>query len=141
MIGFVITSHGLLAEGAKNTLEMFFGENIENVEFICLSKDKSVEAFRAELEESIRKVDSNDGVIIFSDIRSGTPYNQAIQLTNDKIKVVSGWNLPMLMESLVDRYSKDSIENYDIDEVCLKTKESIELFKGIDNGSQSDEEL
>ena len=59
------------------------------------------------LRMKLEKVDSGDGVIIFADMFGGTPCNQALQVVNDKIDLIVGMNLPVVMEVLSKREYSD----------------------------------
>lgn len=119
MKGIVVTSHGGMATGIKETLSMFFGK-IEQAEFLSLASDEEPESFFSRLSESAEKVDTGDGTIIFTDMFGGTPNNCACRLL-DKYDVVSGYNLPMLMIVLTKRMS----ETLDISSLIEESKESM----------------
>ncbi|MCF1630351.1 PTS fructose transporter subunit IIA [Tetragenococcus koreensis] len=57
------------------------------------------------LKEEVSRMDSKEGVIIFTDIPGGTPFNQSILLSQEdaQIKVVTGTNLPAIMDGLFNR--------------------------------------
>ncbi len=51
------------------------------------------------IEEAIRKLDSDDGVLILTDMFGGTPTNLALSLMEPgRIEIVTGVNLPMLIK-------------------------------------------
>jgi PTS system mannose-specific IIA component len=57
-----------------------------------------MEVARAELAEAIRAVDSGDGVLVLTDMFGGSPANLALTFLDEKIEVVTGVNLPMLVK-------------------------------------------
>ena len=92
MKGILLISHGPLAEGMLKTAEIFFGENIPQM--------KAVEDFRGRLQEAVKEVDTGEGVLVFADLLGGTPCNQSAFVLNEQITVLTGMNLPMVMECL-----------------------------------------
>ena len=65
---------------------------------ICIGADDDMEARREDIAKAIVSVDDGSGVIILTDLFGGTPSNLAISLMKtDKIEVIAGVNLPMLI--------------------------------------------
>ena len=57
-----------------------------------------MEARREDIARAIGRVDDGGGVIILTDLFGGTPSNLAISLMkSEKIEVIAGVNLPMLI--------------------------------------------
>lgn len=67
----------------------------------CQTLAVSTEADRESLVKQARdmlgELDQGDGVIILTDIYGGSPCNVAVKLGNDRVRVISGLNLPMLL--------------------------------------------
>lgn len=116
MIGVVLISHGEMASGLKNTIEMFFGKDIAQVEAVSFMENEDVESFDKKLKEAINKVDDGSGVLAFTDMLGGTPANRCALLLSNQFYVVTGMNLPIIMEFLGKRASLDNIGNYQINE-------------------------
>ena len=50
------------------------------------------------ISEAIKKVDQGDGILLMTDLFGGSPSNIAFSfLNNEKIEVVTGVNLPMIL--------------------------------------------
>ena len=97
MIGLVLVTHGRLAAEFITAMEHVVGPQ-EAVEGICIDADDDMEARRADIAAAIQSVDRGKGVIILTDLFGGTPSNLAISLMkSDKIEVIAGVNLPMLI--------------------------------------------
>ena len=94
MIGLVLVTHGGLASEFIVAMEHVVGPQ-ERIEAICIGPDDDMEGRRDDIAAAIAKV---DGVIILTDLFGGTPSNLAISLMkSDKIEVIAGVNLPMLI--------------------------------------------
>ena len=53
---------------------------------------------REVLGEHIADVDQGDGVLVLTDMFGGTPANLALTFLDERIEVVTGVNLPMIMK-------------------------------------------
>ena len=97
MIGLVLVTHGRLAQEFVTAMEHVVGPQAA-IEPICIGPDDDMEARREDIAAAVAKVDGGTGVIILTDLFGGTPSNLAISLMkSDKIEVIAGINLPMLI--------------------------------------------
>ena len=98
MIGIVLVTHGRLAEELVAAMEHVVGPQ-DAVGAICIGPDDDMEERRAQILESISKVDSGTGVILLTDMFGGTPSNLAISVIEKaNVEVIAGVNLPMLIK-------------------------------------------
>ena len=107
MIGVVLVSHENIAKEMLSVVKHIVGPQ-ENLVAISIFPEDDMEKKRLEILDSVKKVDSGKGVIVLTDMFGGTPSNLAISvMNNEKIEVVAGVNLPMLikMMSLRDKKS------------------------------------
>ena len=97
MIGLVLVTHGRLAEELRSAMEHVVGAQ-RNVATVCIGPEDDMEGRRADIHDSIARVDTGDGVVLLTDMFGGTPSNLAISLmkSND-VEVIAGVNLPMLI--------------------------------------------
>lgn len=96
----VVTSHGDFCHGLLESYGMIAGAS-EDILAISLD-DKGVDDFRNRLNSLLNELISDHEVLILCDIKGGTPFNEsfAFSLVNsEKVRIVSGMNLPMLIES------------------------------------------
>ncbi|WP_294363932.1 mannose/fructose/sorbose PTS transporter subunit IIA [uncultured Clostridium sp.] len=110
MVGIVIASHGEFASGILQSGQMILGEQ-ENVKACTLMPSDSPENIKAKMEEAITSFDNKDEVLFLIDLWGGTPFNQASALINgheDKWAIVTGLNLPMLVEAFASRFSMET---------------------------------
>jgi PTS system mannose-specific IIA component len=110
MIGMVIITHGNLALELKAAMEHVIGLQ-KNTEIISINPDDDLEIKKGDIAKSIKKADNNSGIIILTDMFGGTPSNLAITfLIPEKIEIISGVNLPMLVKIAELRDSKNLLE-------------------------------
>jgi PTS system mannose-specific IIA component len=97
MIGLVLVTHGRLASEFIVAMEHVVGPQ-QQIAGICIGPEDDMEERRSQIAEAIQAVDGGVGVIILTDLFGGTPSNLAISLMkSDKIEVIAGVNLPMLI--------------------------------------------
>ncbi len=98
MIGGIIVSHGKLAEELLNALTIILGE-VVNIEAISIGWYDDVEESRKKINQSLKRVDQKNGVIIFTDMFGGTPSNLSFSFLKDnQVEIITGVNLPMLIK-------------------------------------------
>lgn len=101
----ILATHGHFSEAIKESCELIMGkqEKISTLSVITgMGADEMYEFFCNEIEDSLQK----DGCLplIMVDIMGGSPYNQAIRTLRDyEVSIVTGLNLPMLVEVIVMR--------------------------------------
>lgn len=98
MAGFVVVTHGRLADELIATAELIVGE-LERVQAVSISPSSSPEEARDAVSSAITAVDKGDGVLVLTDLFGGTPSNLSISfLEDEKVEVVTGVNLPMMIK-------------------------------------------
>jgi len=107
MINFILVSHGQMAAGIMNAAELISGKH-NGVEVIDLKESDPIEELNNRMEKAILKLkESSDGIIIMVDLFGASPFNVS-SLTSAKfenVDVITGLNLPMLLETLLQRES------------------------------------
>ncbi len=97
MFGLVVATHGRLAEEILRTAEGIVGK-LEQCEAVSVGAESSMEDARARLGEAVKRVDSGEGVLVLTDMFGGTPANLALTFLDEKLEVVTGVNLPMILK-------------------------------------------
>lgn len=107
MVGIILASHGDFAKGILQSGAMIFGEQA-NVKAISLQPSEGPDDLRAKMEEAVASFEDSKEVLFLVDLWGGTPFNQANGLLNghdDTWAIVTGLNLPMLIEAYASRLS------------------------------------
>ena len=98
MIGIVLVTHGRLADELRSALEHVVGAQ-NQIEAIAIGPDDDIAQRREQIIQSVRQVDSGEGVVVLTDMFGGTPSNLAISvMERGRIEVLAGVNLPMLVK-------------------------------------------
>lgn len=127
MIGIVLSGHGQFATGLYSSIQLIAGEQ-EGFQIVDFSEGMSSELLQEKLATAVETVDQHKGVVIFTDIPGGTPFNQAVMLSTKKedVKVVSGTNLPALLDGSFNR--ETSLESF-IAKVLDSGKAGLQQFE------------
>ena len=105
--GIVLVSHGDLAQGMLNTLEMICGPQ-ENICALSFEMSDSPDDVRDQIEEAIGLYPA--GCLVFLDILGGSPANslQFIALNNDEpVYAIAGMSLPLVIEATMSSTCED----------------------------------
>lgn len=98
MIGVVVVTHGQLATELLHAAETIVGD-LPQFTAVSIGWHEDVEDARASIAAAIERVQQPGGVLIVTDMFGGTASNLAITfLEADRIEVVTGVNLPMLIK-------------------------------------------
>ncbi len=120
MVGILLVSHYTFAQSLKETVELIIGVK-KNLAAVSISKDDKIDFFSEKLKNAVNSLDEGDGVLILADMFGGSPSNVALSLyaKNDKVKIITGVNLPIVIEALM--YSHKSLE--ELVRIILEKKE------------------
>jgi len=112
MIGIVLAAHGPLPGAFLESTSMILGD-LPQVATISLMPGDSLEGLVDRLHAAVNEVNTGDGVLILLDMFGGTPANAAAFLTQqvDDVRAVTGMNLPMLLETFMERIGTDRLES------------------------------
>jgi PTS system mannose-specific IIA component len=104
MVGIVVVTHCRLAEELISAAELIAGR-LKGFKGVSIDPKSDPEEIRERIAGAIRKVDRGSGVLILTDMFGGTPSTISFSFLQDnRIEVVTGVNLPMLLKlSTLDR--------------------------------------
>ncbi|MFK5954657.1 MAG: PTS fructose transporter subunit IIA [Desulfobacterium sp.] len=101
MTGILVITHAGLGQSLIETLEFIMDMKYENLAAISIDIKENPDALLKKIKNGIKKIRHGQGVIIFTDMFGGTPSNLSYSfLEEDKVEVMSGVNLPILMKAM-----------------------------------------
>lgn len=106
MIGVVVITHGTLSEQLLATASLIMGET-SDVKAVSFTARESLENLK---QKAISAIDlyRADGCLILTDIMGGSATNVCVELMKmEKVEVITGVNLPMLLEAIGYRDGAD----------------------------------
>jgi PTS system mannose-specific IIA component len=106
MIGLIVITHGHLGRQLVKVAEDILGEQKE-IWALSLQEEDGLETLSQRIENILRKgCGQSEGKIILVDMFGGTPANASLKFVNDeKVEIISGVNLPMLIAGINYRQS------------------------------------
>ena len=100
MVGVIIVTHVQLAQEFLKIAQLITGSTLDNFKTVSINLDDNPDEARDKLLQAVKSVDTGDGVIIIVDMFGGTPSNMSLSLlAKGKIEIVTGANLPMIIEA------------------------------------------
>lgn len=112
MVGIIVSGHGNFVSGLLSTLKLIAGEQ-ENVVGIDFIDGQGSDELKNNIKEAINNFE--DEVFILTDLAGGSPFTNSVllkqELTDKNIEVISGTNIPMLLEVVLGR---DNVELKDL---------------------------
>ncbi len=137
MTGILIVTHADLGETLIETVEFIIGKRPKNILSVSIDIKESPDSLRKKIKQGIAKVQSDNGVLILTDMFGGTPSNLSYSfLEEGKIEVISGVNLPIILKAVNSRKKLD-MENL-TSSLVDHGKKSITLASGILKGTSRD---
>jgi PTS system mannose-specific IIA component len=107
MIGIVVITHGQLANELLNAAEMIVGD-LPQFTAVSIGWHDDVNEAREEIVQAIDRVRGDEGVLLLTDMFGGTPSNLGMTfLEKDRVEVITGVNLPILIKLAGVRQSQD----------------------------------
>lgn len=123
LIGIVIITHYAFGKELFLAAEEIVGIQ-EKVEIVSLFSNDGLDTAKDRLEKAKQKVNGRKGVLIFTDMFGGTPCNACLPfIKEDKLEIISGVNLPMLLKTFSLRSSVELSKL--VREICKASKKSI----------------
>lgn len=118
MVGLLIISHCDLGRELLNAAELILGK-LDNADTVCISSTAKSEELLSSISIKIKALDKGKGVLILTDMFGGTPSNLSLSfLQDDKVEVLTGVNLPMVIAVAQDR------ENLTLSELGKRAQEA-----------------
>ena len=138
MVGVVLVTHCNLAQELVTVLENIVGK-VKQIQPIAFDEDFRPDAAHKKISSAVKRVDSGDGVLILTDMFGGTPSNISLSfLEENKVEVLTGMNLPMLIRLMTLREKKMSpselaadLQSYGKKNICIAS-ELLKRQSGVD---------
>ena len=103
MIGLLIISHCDLGKEFLNAAELILGR-LEASDYVSITQTTESSEMLKEISRKITGLNSGHGVLVLTDMFGGTPSNLSLSfLKEEKVEVLTGVNLPMVIAVARDR--------------------------------------
>lgn len=108
-IPIFIIGHGDLPAALISSARMLMGER-DGLYALCLRESDGLENFIQKTGELLASIKENIPLLVFVDLQGGTPWNSVLGVNDARVRLVTGLNLPMLLEVLNLRDHCEDIE-------------------------------
>lgn len=104
----LVCTHGYTSEHMIKTAEMIVGKQ-GNIGFVTFVPGEGTEGLGKKCRNELRKLECSQGVLVMVDVFGGSPFNAIATLAylNENMEVITGVNVPMLLETFILRESLD----------------------------------
>ena len=104
MIAIVLGTHGKFSQEILKTTEMILGKQ-DNVVAITFLPGEGSDDLMKKYDDVMKSLKCDDGVLFMVDLFGGSPFNAASRIVakEDTMDIVSGMNIPMLLEVFSNR--------------------------------------
>jgi len=107
VIGVVVVTHGQLATELLNAAEAIVGD-LPRFAAVSIGWHDDTDDAREEIRQAVARLQGEGGVLLLTDMFGGTPTNLGLSFVEpDRVEVVTGVNLPMLIKLSSLRSSQD----------------------------------
>ena len=96
MIGIIVVTHGQLAAELVNAARTIVGE-IPRIAAVSIGWADDMGVAREAIERALSEV-GGEGALVLTDMFGGTPTNVTLPFLSDRVEIVTGVNLPMLIK-------------------------------------------
>jgi PTS system mannose-specific IIA component len=98
MVGILVVTHGRLAQELLETTRIIVGKSVDHIVPISVGWNDDTVDIQKTIASSINKIDQGDGILILTDMFGGTPSNISLSFLSEKVEIITGVNLPMLIK-------------------------------------------
>lgn len=137
----ILTGHGEFAVGLYDALTKIAGEQ-NNFEVVPFDTRENEQVYIEALVKACKSLDTDDTIVVFTDLVGGTPYKMAVQLKLEgyNLRVIGGTNLGMLIDFSLSRLSETDVDVLVAN--CLNSgRESIQEFElSFGDGDEEEED-
>ena len=104
MIGVLIIAHDRFPEGLSRAVTHVLGSLPAQFETLSVAATDDPFNLMPQARAQVERLDTGEGVLIFSDIYGATPCNLATKFAKPgRVEVIAGVNLPMLVRAFTYR--------------------------------------
>lgn len=128
----VLVSHGMLAPGLHNALEMLAGEGREDILSTSLENGMSSEVYAENLRKRLAVVGKEDEILLFGDLVGGSPLTTAANIIAqmdllERTIMIGGMNLPLVLSAVL---MKDTMDRKELAEMLIpEAREELKEFQ------------
>jgi mannose PTS system EIIA component len=101
VIGIVVVTHGNLAGELVSAARTIVGD-IPRIAAVSIGWGDEAASARAAIEAALAEVGA-EGALVLTDMFGGTPTNLSLPSLSERVEIVTGVNLPMIIKATAQR--------------------------------------
>ena len=98
-----------MAGSIKRAAEMIVGPQ-KGLAAVDIAPKDGPKQIQQRIRDKMKDVNENEGVIVLIDIPGGTPCNSSVPLLSDKVQIITGFNMPLLLKILMVRKTENNLK-------------------------------
>ncbi len=104
MVNLLVITHGDFADGLVDAMQLIIGPQ-EGIQTLSLKETDAIDLLGERVQTAVQELDQGQGVLVLVDLLGASPFNISARLSmeNKNVDVVTGVNLPMLLETAMQR--------------------------------------
>ena len=99
-VGLIIIAHDKIGTSIRDTAISLVKNSPAQIQSLELYKEDDPDDFLEKAQKVVDNADQGNGVLIMTDMFGATPSNVTCKLKRDKLIIISGLNLPMLIRAI-----------------------------------------
>lgn len=123
--GLILATHSSLSKSYVEALELILDINKSEIDAVSFEPGEEIDNFEEKLDKLIKDKYNSKNLIILLDILGGTPANVATKFLSPSVKLITGINLPFVLEIAMMRENNIHLKDINIDEIIENSKKSL----------------
>ena len=114
MIGILVVGHGKVPSGLRDAIRLIAGDQKE-LYIVDFTSEITTKEYEEKVGKCLDDLETRcEGILVFADMAGGTPYTIVKKLSqkHDKITIITGVNLPMLLEVVTIREFERNFDEF-----------------------------
>ena len=114
MIGILVVGHGKVPSGLRDAIRLIVGEQKEFY-IADFTSEITTKEYEIKVKKCLDDLETRcDGILVFADMAGGSPYTivKKASQEHNKITVITGVNLPMLLEVVTVREFERNFDEF-----------------------------
>ncbi len=138
--GLIIATHSSLSKAYVDALELILNVSKSDIDTISFEVGDEIKDFENRLSYLINNKYNSQDVLVLVDILGGTPYNIATKFLSSNVKIITGINLPLVLEIEINRENNINLNNINIQKIIDSSKKDLLCINNILSNKREDKE-
>ncbi|VYU41999.1 hypothetical protein [Clostridium paraputrificum] len=123
--GLILVTHSSLSKSYLEALELILDINKSEIDAVSFEAGEEIDKFEGKLVELINNKYKSKNLIMLLDILGGTPANIAAKFLSPSVKLITGINLPLVLEIAIMRENNIQLNDINIDEIIKNSQKGL----------------